>query len=214
MDPIRIFLADDHQIMREGLRLVLNREADFAIVGEAADGEAALVQLKVLKPEVAVLDIEMPGLNGLELAEHLRTVCPETKVLILSAHAEAPAVREALRAGVAGFLMKTGAAADLVRAIRTIVAGEVFFCPQVSTVLVREYRRAGGRGNPATTLTDRETEVLKRIADGQSTKEIAFALGVSGKTVETHRLNVMTKLGVTSVAALTKYALREGLTTL
>lgn len=213
MEKLRLFLVDDHQIMREGLRLVLGRQSDFEVLGEAADGASALPMIEALDPDVAIVDIEMPGLNGLELAGRLCVSRPETKILILSAHADAPVVREALRAGVAGFLVKAGATEELVRAIRAIAAGEVYFCPQVATLIASEYRRSDpSAAGEAAVLTERETEVLRRIADGQSTKEIAFALQLSTKTVETHRANVMTKLGIFNIAGLTKYAVRTGLT--
>lgn len=215
METIRLVLVDDHQIMREGLRLVLAREPAFEVVGEAADGESALALILQLHPDVALVDIEMPRLNGIELAARLRAECPDTKVLILSGAAEFSSVREALRAGVSGFLMKTGAADELTRAIRAAAAGEVYFCPQVSTVLAREYRRGeSADGSPAPNLSQREIDILRRIAEGQSTKEIAFALELSTKTVETHRANLMTKLGIHSVAGLTKYAVRERYTSL
>lgn len=214
MEKLRIFLVDDHQIMREGLRLVLARQDDLTVVGEAADGAAALPLIEATAPDIAIVDIEMPGLNGIELAGRLALNQPDTHVLILSGHADAAVVREALRAGVAGFLLKAGATDDLVRAIRAIAAGEVFFCPQVSTLIANEYRRpeAGGSGG-GVLLSERETDILRRIADGQSTKEIAFALQLSTKTVETHRANLMAKLGIFNVAGLTKYAVRSGLST-
>jgi DNA-binding NarL/FixJ family response regulator len=210
MESIRLVLVDDHQIMREGLRLVLAREPGFEVIGEAADGESGLQLVVELRPDVAVVDIEMPRLNGIELAARLRVECPDTKVLILSGAAEFPSVREALRAGVSGFLIKTGAADELTRAIRAASAGEVYFCSQVSTVLAQVYRRGeSADGTPAPNLSQREIDILRRIADGQSTKEIAFALELSTKTVETHRANLMSKLGIHSVAGLTKYAVRE-----
>jgi DNA-binding NarL/FixJ family response regulator len=212
MNQIRLFLVDDHQIMREGLRLVLAREPDFTVVGEAADGVSALRQFEALNVDVAVIDIEMPGLNGIELAGRLAQVNPDTKVLILSGRADAPEVHEALRAGVAGFLLKVNAAEELVRAIRALVADEVYFCSHVSTVLAREYRQLSGPGSERSSiLTEREIEILRRVADGETTKEIAFVLTVSTKTVESHRANLMTKLGIFSVAGLTKYAVRAGI---
>lgn len=212
MNPVRLFIVDDHQIMREGLRLVLAREPDFSVVGEAADGVSALRQLAGLQVDVAIIDIEMPGMTGIELAGRLAAVCPETKVLILSGRADALEVHEALRAGVAGFLVKLNAGEELVRAIRALVADEVYFCSHVSTVLAREYRHLSGAANEgASSLTDREVEVLRRVAEGETTKEIAFALKLSTKTVETHRAHLMTKLGIFSIAGLTKYAVRAGL---
>lgn len=215
MDVLRLFLVDDHQIMREGLRLVLAREKGLEVVGEAADGATAFQLIGEKRPDVALIDIGLPEIDGIELARKLRVDCPETKVLILSGSAEFPAVREALRAGVAGFLLKSGAAEELVRAIRAVAAGEVYFCPHVSTVLAREYRRGeAGIGAATPALTEREREILRRIAEGQSTKEIAFALELSTKTVETHRANLMTKLDIFTVAGLTKYAVRERMTAL
>lgn len=219
MSPVRLFLVDDHQIMREGLRLVLTREPGFTVVGEAANGEVALAEIEELRPDVAVVDIEMPGLNGVELSFRLRETRPELKVLILSAHAEVSVVQESLRAGVAGFMLKAGAAVELVRAVHAVMAGETFFCPHVSTVLAEEMRRrgvegGGGGGGPLSMLTERETDILRRVADGQATKEIAFALEISSRTIEAHRANLMTKLGIYTAAGLTKYALRHGLTTL
>lgn len=212
MNQIRLFLVDDHQIMREGLRLVLAQEPDFAVVGEAADGVSALRQLEGLNADVAILDIEMPGLNGIELAGRLAMVSPDTKALILSGQAHAPEVHEALRAGVAGFLLKANAGEELVRAIRAVVADEVYFCSHVSTVLARECRQLTGLGSERpSVLTDREIEILRRVANGETTKEIAFALSVSTKTIESHRANLMTKLGIFSVAGLTKYAVRAGI---
>ena len=214
MNPIRLYLADDHQIMREGLRLVLAREPDFAIVGEVGDGAVALGEIEALNPDLAVLDVEMPGLSGIELAERLQKSRPTVRVLILSAHAEAQFVQEALRVGVEGFMVKASAAVDLVRAIRAIHGGATFFCPRVSTVLAQELRRRNGQGPSQSPLSDRETEILRRIAEGQSTKEIAYALGISARTIEAHRAHLMAKLGIFSAAGLTKFALREGLTTL
>ncbi|MBM3852421.1 MAG: response regulator transcription factor [Verrucomicrobia bacterium] len=215
MKEVRIFLVDDHQIMREGLRLVLAREPDFKVVGEAADGVSALRQLETLDPDVAVIDIEMPGLDGIATADRLGALRPETKVLILSGQADTAAVQRALRAGVSGFLLKVYAADELVRAIRALMAGEVYFCSHVSRLLAREFRHAGeGEGAPPVALTERELEILRRVADGQSTKEIAFVLKVSTKTIETHRAHLMTKLGIFSIAGLTKYAVRTGFSSL
>ncbi|MBI5688806.1 MAG: response regulator transcription factor [Verrucomicrobia bacterium] len=213
MDKLRIFLVDDHQIMREGLRLVLARQDDFTVIGEAADGASALPLIEGAAPDIAIVDIEMPGLSGIELAGRLAISQPDTRVLILSAHADASVVREALRAGVSGFILKAGATDELVRAIRAIAGGEVFFCPQVSTLIANEYRRTETGVAGGVVLSERETDILRRIADGQSTKEIAFALQLSTKTVETHRANLMAKLGIFNVAGLTKYAVRAGLST-
>ncbi len=215
MHKIRLYLVDDHQIMREGLRLMLAREPDFAVVGEASDGIETLRHFSAVSPDLAVIDVELPGLNGIELAGRIRELRPETRAFMLSAAADVPTVHAALRAGVSGFMIKTGAARELVGAIRAIMAGEVYFCPQVTALLAQDYRRAIGVGpNTALALTEREADVLRWIADGASTKEIAFALQVSPKTVETHRANLMAKLGLFSIAGLTKYAIRAGVSKL
>ena len=214
MKPLRVFLADDHQIVREGLRLMLARESDMVVVGEAGDGAVALEAIERLEPDLAVVDVEMPGLTGIEVTARLHASRPKVKVLILSAHAEAHFVQEALRVGVAGFMVKSSAGTDLVRGLRAIRSGETFFCPHVSTLLAGELRRRGGDGAGTVGLSEREIEILRRIADGQSTKEIAFTLAVSARTVESHRANLMEKLGIFSAAGLTKYALRERLTML
>ena len=205
----RILLVDDHQIVRDGLRLLLQEQPDFEIVGEANSSHAACQSAEKLKPDIIVTDVEMPGLSGIDLARTVHAAHPHIKIIVLTAHAEAHFVNEALQAGVSGYILK-------VNAVRSVLAGRVYLCPEVSTVVVREYQRQmntpGGAGLQA--LSEREREVLARIADGLSTKEIAAVLNLSVKTIETHRLHIMAKLKVNSVAELTKHAIREGLSTL
>jgi DNA-binding NarL/FixJ family response regulator len=209
--PVKILLVDDHQIIRDGLRLLFRDQPDMQVVGDAFNAEAAWQAIAELKPDVVVLDVELPGDDGLTLAERLHTTYPEIKVIMLTAHAEKEYVNQALRIGAAGYLLKLNACAQLLEAVRAVTTGQVYLSPEVSTVLVREYQRQLQTGGRDDGLTARELEILKRLAEGQTTKEIAFALKVSAKTVETHRLNLMAKLGLRNLAELTKYALREGL---
>jgi DNA-binding NarL/FixJ family response regulator len=212
--PAKILLVDDHQIMRDGLRLMLRDLPEFRVVGDAFETEAAWQAVRELKPDLVLLDLELPGAGGVALANRLRQSFPDVKVVVLTGHAEEQFVNEALRAGVQGYVLKINASSQLVAALRAVLAGQVFLCPEVSTLVVREYRRKIDPAGGVHVLSTRELDVLKRIAEGQTTKEIAFALGVSSKTVETHRLHLLDKLGIKSVAELTKYAVREGLTTL
>ena len=215
MTPARILLVDDHQIMRDGLRLLLRENPGFEVVGDAFDTEAAWRAVNELKPDLIILDLELPGAGGMALALRLQQNFPDIKVVILTGHTEPQFVNEALRAGVQGYVSKMNASSQLIAALQAVLAGHVYLCPEASTLVVREYRRhIDTNGGTAVALSVRELDVLKRIAEGQTTKEIAFALSVSTKTVETHRLHLLAKLGVKSVAELTKYAVREGLTTL
>lgn len=214
--PSRIFIVDDHQIVRDGLRLIIGAIPDYEIIGDAPSGQAALEDILRLSPDVVTTDIEMPGIDGIALARQLKARGPHIKVIILSAHAEAHFVRDALQSGVTGYLLKMNAGRELLNALSTVLSGQIYLCPEVSTVVVREYQRHvhTAPSNASGLLSDREREILRHIADGQTTKAIALTLGVSAKTVEAHRLNIMAKLRLNSVAELTKYAIREGITQL
>jgi len=215
MTPAKILLVDDHQIMREGLRLLLRDQPKFQVVGDAIETEAAWLAIKELEPDVVVLDLELPGAGGVALAIRIRQNLPDIKVVILTGHTEPQIVKDVLRSGVHGYVLKMNASCELVGALHAVLAGQLYLCPEISTQVVREYRRHTNTPEESgSNLSARELDVLKRIAEGQTTKEIAFALGVSTKTVETHRVHLLTKLGVKSVAELTKYAVREGLTML
>jgi len=213
--PTRIVLVDDHDIVRDGIRLRLQQFPDLKVVGEAEDTEEGWGLVSKLKPDLVIMDLIIPGMGGLALTQRILESLPPTKILIVSARAEAKAVNDTLRAGACGYLLKTEAGSEIVDAVRSVLAGQVYLCPSSAAVIAADYQRGLQGGSKAQrVLSKRETEVLKCIADGQTTKEIALGLGVSPKTVETHRVNMMAKLGVNGVAALTKYAIREGITAL
>jgi DNA-binding NarL/FixJ family response regulator len=210
----RILLVDDHRIVREGLRSLIEKEPDLKIIGEAEDGRAAVKLATELKPDIVVMDLTMPEMNGMiATAEILRTN-PEIKVLILSMHADRRFVAETLSAGASGYLLKDRAFSEMVKAIQAIQKGEVFLSPEITRLVVQDYKSKLGQETAviAPELSKREREVLQMVAEGCTTKEIATALGVSIKTIESHRQQLMAKLKVDSVAELTKYAIREGLT--
>jgi two-component system response regulator NreC len=207
--PIRILLADDHVVVRQGLRALLE-QAGMAVVGEASDGPEALKIAREQHPDVAVLDISMPHLNGLETARRLRESLPQIKTVLLTMHTEDPYVLEAMRAGVVGYVLKTQAAADIVQAIRDVLQGEMYLSSRVSSAVVKAYLARSEL--PPDPLTSREREILQLIAEGQTTKEIAWRLGLSAKTVESHRIRLMRKLDIHETATLVRYAIRRGLT--
>ena len=207
---IRILLADDHVLVRQGVRGLLE-QAGMVVIGEAADGLEALQLAHTHAPAVALLDIAMPHLNGLETARRLRETVPQTKTILLTMHTDEPYVLAALQAGAVGYVVKTQATADIVQAIHTVVQGAVYLSPWVTTAVVQAYVR--GTPLPRDPLTSREREVVQRIAEGQRTKEIAADLGLGVKTVESHRINVMRKLDIHETATLVRYAIRRGLIT-
>ena len=206
--PLRIILADDHLIVRQGLRSVLEQEA-YTVLGEAGDGREALRLAQELAPDVAVLDLAMPLLNGLDAAREISRVSPQTKTILLTMHTEDPYVMEALRAGVKGYVLKTQAAQDLVQAIREVSRGAMYLSPGISRTVVEAYLAKSEL--PPDPLTSREREVLQLIAEGKTTKEVAVILGVSVKTAESHRTRIMGKLEIHETASLVRYAIRRGL---
>lgn len=213
---VRVVLVDDHRIMREGLRALLEKEADMDIVAEADNGRTAVELARTLKPDVVVMDLSMPHLNGIEATRQITASQTDVRVLALSMHSDKRFLDGALKAGASGYLLKDCALDELVRAIRTVVAGQVYLSPEVAGVVIEGYmnRLPATEVTKGRALTARECEVLQLIAEGRSAKDIASALSVSVKTVETHRQQVMSKLGMHSVAELTKHAIREGLTPL
>jgi DNA-binding NarL/FixJ family response regulator len=209
--PIRVLVADDHMIVRTGIRHVLESEAEFEVVGEAASGTEALALTSQLHPDVVVLDISMPEMTGLEVAGRLRASSPDTRVLILSMHDHAEYVLESVRAGAHGYLLKDTAATELRDAIRAICQGESYFSPPVASRLSAAVREERVTQAGLEQLTGREREVLLGIARGRTNKEIAGQLGISHRTVETHRESLMRKLQLRTVAELTRFALGAGL---
>jgi DNA-binding NarL/FixJ family response regulator len=215
---VRLLLVDDHQMVRTGLRALLEHEPDINVVGEAADGRSALAMVRELSPDVVVMDLCMPNLNGIDATRQVLSLKPGVKVIGLSAMREERTIAELLRVGAVGFIAKESAFEDLVAAVRTVIKGNVYFSPDViSRVVDGQGKNGESNGGPKTesvfrVLSPREREVLQMIAEGKATKEVASALQISIKTAETHRRNLMEKLQVDSVAQLTKYAIREGLT--
>ena len=211
MTPIRVLLADDHALVRAGMRSLLNAMAEVEVVGEAASGEEALELAGRSRPDIVLMDIAMKGMSGLDAAARLRERHPEVRVVILSMHSGEEYVLKALRAGAVGYLLKDAATGELELALRSVMRGESWFSPAVSRQVVEGYvQRVGGEA-VADTLTARQREVLKLVAGGKSTKEIAYELKLSVKTVETHRAQIMERLGIRDVAGLVRYALRTGL---
>jgi len=204
---IRILLADDHMMVRQGIRALLEKEG-FEVVAEAMDGRDAVRLAEKVKPDVAVLDIAMPLLNGIDAAREIRRVSPRTKTTLLTVHEENQYVVEALRAGVTGYVVKTKAAEDLVKAIREVSQGAVYMSPGVSREAVRAY--LDGTEPSSDGLTPREREVLQLVAEGKTTKEVAAVLGISVKTAESHRSRIMEKLDIHETASLVRYAIRLG----
>jgi DNA-binding NarL/FixJ family response regulator len=206
--PIRILLADDHLIVRQGIRTLLTREG-LEVVAEAATGREALRLAQELTPEVAVLDYEMPGLNGIDAAREIMRACPAARTVLLTQYAEEPYVVSAMRAGLHGYVVKTQAASDLVHAIREVHRGRLYLGGSLSQTLAGALREpAELRDDP---LTLREREVLQLVAEGQSSKQIAQTLGISAKTAESHRGRIMVKLGLHEIASLVRYAIRHRL---
>jgi two-component system nitrate/nitrite response regulator NarL len=211
---VKILLVDDHPVVRKGLMSCLAQHEHLQIIGEAADGREALRKARELAPDLILMDIDMPHLNGLAVTEMLRRELPHIKVLILSIHNNTEFVLRIIQSGARGYALKEVSTDDLIRAIDTVYAGEAFFSPEVARLALNQFVRGGGGTTTATQLTGREREVLVHIAEGLSNKEIATQLGVGVRTVETHRERIMRKLNVHSVAGLTKFAISQGLVSL
>jgi DNA-binding NarL/FixJ family response regulator len=214
MTPIRILLADDHTVVRTGLKLLLERQPDFEVVGEACDGRETMVLAASLKPDVVVLDIAMPQLSGLEAARQICALVPRTGIVILSMHSDESYVMRALKAGARGYLLKDSAEAELIGAIRAVVGGKAFFSPAISKMLAEDYVREmhlRGAEDSYELLTTREREILHLLAEGRSNKEVAATLNLSVYTVETHRSNILEKLNLHTTPELILYAVRKGL---
>ena len=214
MDPIRILLADDHTVMRAGLRLLLEREHGFVIVGEAADGREAVALANSTSPDVVVMDVAMPLLNGIEATRQIASANPRAGVIILSMHSDESYVLRALKAGARGYLLKDSAEADLIKAVRAVHEGRNSFSPAISRMLLEDYiRQLQQRGGEDSydLLSSREREILQLIAEGKSNKEVAALLNLSLYTVETHRTHILQKLNLHSIPELILYAVRKGI---
>jgi len=213
---ISVLIVDDHKIVREGLHSLLSRERDIHVIGEADSGRVAIQMVKEHKPDVVIMDISMPDMNGIEASRRIRDEMPECMVIALSMHADRRFVVEMLKAGAKGYMLKDCAADDLVNGIRTVAMGDTYLSPKVSNLLVADYmkRLQDTPSSCLSVLSAREREVLQLLSEGNNTKEIAFSLNISIKTVETHRTQIMKKLKLHSIAELTKLAVREGLTSL
>lgn len=213
---IRILLVDDHKITREGLRSLLEKQQDMDVVAEAENGRTAVRLAHELLPNVVIMDVTMPDLNGVEAARQIVGKVPDAKIIALSMHSDSLFVTEMLRSGASGYLLKDCAFDELALAIRAVASGKTYLSPSISGVVVEDYLHRLTKTNFSSSevLTDREREVLQLMAEGKSTKQIALKLNISVKTVETHRRQIMNKLDIHTVAELTKYAIRKGLTSL
>lgn len=206
--PVRILLVDDHVLVRQGLKSLLEREG-FLVVGEASDGQEALRQTGSLNPDIVVMDISMPTINGLNAAREIQQSFPKTKTILLTQHDEKEYVSEALDAGVKGYVLKNQAGSDLLQAIKQVSRGQVYLSPGVAQAVVESYNSRSDNSGPRLTL--RERQVLQLIAEGKSTKDVASVLGISVKTAESHRTRLMQKLDIHETASLVRYAVRQGI---
>lgn len=210
--PIRTLLADDHQLFRQGMAELLMREEGFDLVGQTGDGLTCVEMARELRPNVVITDLTMPSLNGIDVTRRVVGALPDTKVVCVSIHDESHMVCAAIEAGAAGFILKSCAFDELARCVRAVSANQVYLCPAIASVVVTQCRQGATRATSTrATLTPREREIAQLLAEGYSTKQIAYKLTISVKTVGTHREHLMRKLRITSIAALTRYAMHEGL---
>ncbi|MDD2901258.1 MAG: response regulator transcription factor [Syntrophales bacterium] len=211
---IKIILADDHKIVRQGLRNMLEQETDLEVIGEADDGRMAVRLVRELSPQVVIMDVGMPDLNGIEATRQVLAESPGVKVIGLSMHCDRRFVMNMLKAGASGYLLKDSAFEELATAIRMVLGGKMYLSTEIANIVIKDYLQGGGDESVFSVLTPREREVLQLMAEGKSSRQIADHLVISIKTVETHRMQLMHKLQIFSVAELTKYAIREGLSSL
>ena len=213
---VNIIIADDHKIIRDGLRALIEKHSNLKLVAEAGDGYSSIELSRQHNPDVVIMDVNMPNLNGMEATKQIVAQFPDTKIIALSMHSDRRFVIEMLRAGASGYMLKDCAFEEMVRAINEVLTGRIYLSPAIASVVVDDYINQLDKRNDTaiTILTDREREVLQLLAEGNSTKEIAFKVNISVKTVETHRKKIMDKLDIHTIAELTKFAIREGLTSL
>jgi DNA-binding NarL/FixJ family response regulator len=215
--PIRVFLADDHTVVREGLRLLLESQNDITVVGEAGDGHDVVKQVQHLCPDVVVMDIVMPEMNGIEATEQIHKTCPSTQVVILSMHATSEHIFRALKAGAKGYLLKESAGKEVIKAVRSVNSGRRYLSQQISETLIEDYINEHDLAHeisPLDRLSAREREILQLVAEGRSSIEIAETLQLSPKTIETYRSRLMQKLGISDIPSLVKFAIQHGITPL
>jgi DNA-binding NarL/FixJ family response regulator len=213
---IKIVLVDDHKIMREGIRAMLETENSLEVVSEAENGREALEIALDIKPDIIIMDINMPDMNGTEATRQIRKSCPETRIIALSMHSDRFIVTDMLQAGASGYLLKDCSGQDIITAIRTVHAGKNFLSPEITGVVIEDYIQKSSKENPKSPaqLTTKEREVLQLIAEGNTSKEISSHLNIATKTVDSHRINIMNKLDIHNIAELTKFAIRYGITDL
>ena len=214
---IKIFLADDHSMLRDGLKMILENEEEFNIVGEAGDGREAYEMIEKLKPDVAILDISMPSMSGIELSRHLKKFLPDMKILILSRHDKDEYIKQVLQYGVEGYILKDDASDELIKAVKEVLKGNLYLSPRLASGIIREVitmqsesEEDVAEASPFEVLTPREREVLKLVAEGSNSREIAEMLRISLQTVKTHRVNIMRKLDIHKVNDLVAYAIKNG----
>ncbi len=210
-NPIRVLLADDHALVRAGIRALLDKLSEVCVVAEANDGREALTFIELQQPDVVMMDIAMPGLNGLEATTRISQQFAQVRVIILSMHANEEYVRQALRAGALGYLLKDAALTELETALNTVMRGETYLAPELAQRVAAYEQRVGGEVSMLDRLTPRQREILQLIAEGHTTQDIALILAISPKTVETHRAQLMSRLGIYDVPGLVRYAIRAGL---
>ena len=211
MSKIRIVLADDHAVLRAGIRALLELQPDFQVVGDASDGAQAIAAVRALRPDVVLMDVGMPGMDGLAATRQIKEISPNTRILILTQHENKEYVLPALKVGASGYVLKRSEGDELLNAVRTVHAGGTFLDPSVAGLIAEEVRRGSSAQDPYETLSDREREVLLLLAQGKTHKQIGETLFISAKTVDFHRTNLLRKLGLSSRADLTRYAVRRGL---
>lgn len=209
----RILLVDDHQVLRDGLRVSLNQQSSMEVVGEAGDGETAIRLMRKLKPDVIIMDVGMSGMSGIDATRRIHADCPDTKIIALSMYPKTTFVTEMLKAGASGYILKENAFSSVVEGIQRVMAGERYLCAKSAGLLAEDYAQGQGKSGPSV-LTDKEREVLKLLAEGKPSKEIALLMDLSTKSIDHYRRQIMSKLNVGSIAELVKIAIREGLTSL
>ena len=214
---IRVLLADDHAVVRDGLRLILQAQTDITVVGEAGDGREAVNQVLKLKPDIVIMDIAMPGLNGIEATHQIRQLLPSAKVIILSMHSSTEHISRALKAGARGFVLKESAGKEIVKAVQTVHLGQRYLCDKIEERVIDEYIRQQETPpikSPLERLSSREREILQLVVEGKSNKEIALVLHLSPKSIETYRSRLIRKLGIRDIPGLVKFAIQQGIISL